>query len=212
MHITTLNPGAATHPPAHHAQEEVIWVKEGTLELWLNGKTQKAGEASFIFLAANAQHSITNAGDKPATYYVIDVYTAATATVHDGPADEWAPTDKLRSAVFDCNSITEISRPTGSRRPIVDSPTTTFVRLESHITMLNVGATTGPLNDGADEIIIIKSGLIESNIKGVTCRLGPGSFYFQRANDIHSSTNAGSTPASYQVIKIVSEIVPKPVP
>jgi quercetin dioxygenase-like cupin family protein len=70
--------------------------------------------------------------------------------------------------------------------------------------------TTGMLADPADEIIIITAGLVESNIKGITCRLAAGSFYFQAANDLHSMTNVGPTPTTYQVLKFVSETIPKP--
>ena len=210
MHITTLNPGAILQPPGHHAQEEVIWVREGNLELWLNGKTQNAGPGALIFLAAHALHNLKNIGDKPATYYVIDVYTAATAIVRDQPADEWAPAGVLKSTVFDCNNLPSKPTPKGFSCPVVTSPTATLVELHSHLTTLNPGMTTGMLADPADEIIIITAGLVESNIKGITCRLAAGSFYFQAANDLHSMTNVGPTPTTYQVLKFVSETIPKP--
>src|SRR5688572_23499674 len=39
-HITTLNPGRASHEPHRHPQEELILVKDGTLEVHINGQTQ----------------------------------------------------------------------------------------------------------------------------------------------------------------------------
>jgi quercetin dioxygenase-like cupin family protein len=203
IHITTLNPGAAVHPPQHHAQEEAILIKDGDLELWLNGRTMRVGTGSLIFLAANAVHNITNVGIKSATYYVFGVRTAATMTVPDRPADEWAPPGKLRSSVFDCESLPTKANKNGMHCSVVDSPTATFVEFESHLTTLNPGANTGLLTDPADEVIVVKSGLVESYLRGITCRLGPGSFYFQAANDIHSMKNVGSVPATYQVFKWV---------
>jgi hypothetical protein len=32
MHVTTLNPGLASHPPHKHTNEELLILKEGTLE------------------------------------------------------------------------------------------------------------------------------------------------------------------------------------
>jgi quercetin dioxygenase-like cupin family protein len=70
-HITTLNPGEAAHPPHQHPDEEVIIVKEGTVESLVNGELKIVGPGSVIFQAANQMHTIRNAGDVPATYHVI---------------------------------------------------------------------------------------------------------------------------------------------
>src|SRR5688572_5890373 len=40
-HITTLNPGKASHVPHQHAQEEFIILKEGTLDVGINGTVQR---------------------------------------------------------------------------------------------------------------------------------------------------------------------------
>ena len=70
-HITTLNPGQAAHPPHQHADEELLIVKEGTVESLVAGDWVKLGPGSVIFQAANIDHAIRNAGDVPATYHVI---------------------------------------------------------------------------------------------------------------------------------------------
>ena len=77
-HITTLNPGQNSGEPRKHLQEEVIVVKEGLVEMHIDGKTQTAGAGSVFFLAANAVTRLRNAGDGPATYYVIYYYTPLT--------------------------------------------------------------------------------------------------------------------------------------
>src|SRR5262245_9321463 len=43
MHITTLKPGMASHGVHQHAWEEILLVKEGELEVSINGKKQRAG-------------------------------------------------------------------------------------------------------------------------------------------------------------------------
>lgn len=71
MHITTLNPRVQSHEPHQHPDEELLIVKEGTVESLVNGKWHRLGPGSIIFQAANQMHTIRNAGDTPATYHVI---------------------------------------------------------------------------------------------------------------------------------------------
>jgi quercetin dioxygenase-like cupin family protein len=70
-HITTLNPGQTPHAPHQHADEEMIFIKEGTVESLVNGKTQRIGPGSVIFQSSNQLHAIKNVGDTPATYFVV---------------------------------------------------------------------------------------------------------------------------------------------
>src|SRR5471032_1483885 len=65
MHITTLKPGMASHPVHQHAWEEILLVKEGDLEVSINGKKQHAGPGNLIFYASHDPHNATNVGDKP---------------------------------------------------------------------------------------------------------------------------------------------------
>ncbi len=41
VHVTTLNPGQAPHAPHQHPNEELIIVKEGTIEALVNGEWKK---------------------------------------------------------------------------------------------------------------------------------------------------------------------------
>lgn len=70
-HVTTLKPGVEAHPPHQHPDEELIIVKEGTVESLVNGELKQVGPGSVIFQAANQMHSIKNVGATPATYHVI---------------------------------------------------------------------------------------------------------------------------------------------
>lgn len=69
-HITTLNPGKAAHPPHKHPEEEVLIIKEGTVEALVNGQLKNVGPGSVIFQASNQLHTIRNVGTIPATYHV----------------------------------------------------------------------------------------------------------------------------------------------
>ena len=71
IHITTLMHGETPHPPHQHPAEELLIVKEGTVESLVNGQLQRVGPGSIVFQASNQMHSLRNVGTTPATYHVI---------------------------------------------------------------------------------------------------------------------------------------------
>lgn len=78
MHITTLNPGLASHPPHQHPNEELVIIDQGTVETLSAGKWERLGPGSVIFNASNSPHALKNVGTTPATYHVINWKTPAT--------------------------------------------------------------------------------------------------------------------------------------
>ncbi|MGA3238190.1 MAG: cupin domain-containing protein [Bryobacteraceae bacterium] len=73
MHETILGPGTQTHDPHKHVHEEIVIVIEGTVESYLEGKTETAEAGSVIYFASNQMHSARNAGSTPCRYYVIEL-------------------------------------------------------------------------------------------------------------------------------------------
>ena len=71
IHISTLKPGQSPHAPHQHQHEELLILKEGTLETFQSGHTRRVGPGGIIFQASNEMHNVTNVGQAPATYYVI---------------------------------------------------------------------------------------------------------------------------------------------
>ena len=78
IHVTTLDPGKAPHPPHRHPNEELVIVRQGTVEAFENGKWTRVGPGSVIFSASNQLHGLRNVGDEPAIYRVINWKSAAT--------------------------------------------------------------------------------------------------------------------------------------
>jgi quercetin dioxygenase-like cupin family protein len=72
MHITTLNPHTTSHPPHTHPNEEMVIVREGTLQAHVNGKEVVVGPGSVLFYASMQPHGVKNIGATPATYFVIN--------------------------------------------------------------------------------------------------------------------------------------------
>jgi quercetin dioxygenase-like cupin family protein len=71
IHISTLAPGKSPHAPHQHQHEELLIVKEGTLETFQQGATRRVASGGIIFQASNELHNVTNVGSTPATYYLI---------------------------------------------------------------------------------------------------------------------------------------------
>jgi XRE family transcriptional regulator, regulator of sulfur utilization len=78
-HASTLNPGATNHVILKRTNDEVIIVKEGTIEAFVGNKWVRVGPGSVIFNAANTPQSMRNVGEGPATYHVITFRPAAGA-------------------------------------------------------------------------------------------------------------------------------------
>ena len=78
MHITTLNPGVASHPPHKHPNEELVIIREGNVETLSGGVWKRVGPGSIIFNASNSLHALRNVGTTPAVYHVINWTSAAT--------------------------------------------------------------------------------------------------------------------------------------
>ena len=78
MHITTLKAGETPHPPHRHPEEELIIVREGTVESNLDGVLRRLGPGSVIFHASNEPHTVKNVGTTEATYHVIKWKSSAT--------------------------------------------------------------------------------------------------------------------------------------
>ncbi|HYD85732.1 MAG TPA: cupin domain-containing protein, partial [Opitutus sp.] len=96
-HISTLKAGLPSHPPHQHAQEELIIIKEGTLDVHINGEEHRIGPGSLFFFASNDWHAVRNVGDTDATYLVFNFATDATRTAPKEPAAKSASPDKLPS-------------------------------------------------------------------------------------------------------------------
>jgi quercetin dioxygenase-like cupin family protein len=73
MHETILGEGTQTHAPHKHEHEEIIIVFDGTVETWLEGRTERAERGSVIYFGSNQMHSARNSGTGPCRYYVIEL-------------------------------------------------------------------------------------------------------------------------------------------
>ena len=71
-HTTTLKPGASPHAPHTHRNEELLIVKVGAVEAFVNGEWKIAPTGSLVFFASMVPHTVRNSGTVPATYHVVN--------------------------------------------------------------------------------------------------------------------------------------------
>lgn len=73
VHETALRPGGTPHAPHRHKHSEFWLIREGTVEITINGRAYKLGPGSAAFAASNDEHGIKNVGDVLATYFVVAI-------------------------------------------------------------------------------------------------------------------------------------------
>ncbi len=70
-HMTELAPGMMPHAPHSHAHAEMVMILEGTLEITIEGKMDKAGPGSVAYVAPGEHHGWKNVGTTRARYFIV---------------------------------------------------------------------------------------------------------------------------------------------
>lgn len=71
MHETEVAPGQMPHAPHRHDHEELMMLREGNLEITIEGNVTVAGPGSATYVKSGEQHGWKNVGTTQAHYFVI---------------------------------------------------------------------------------------------------------------------------------------------
>jgi quercetin dioxygenase-like cupin family protein len=73
VHLTNLAPDGMPHPPHRHAHEEIMLLKNGQLDVMINGETTRVGPGSVVLMGSNDLHGLKNPGPERAEYFIVEL-------------------------------------------------------------------------------------------------------------------------------------------
>jgi mannose-6-phosphate isomerase-like protein (cupin superfamily) len=71
LHETELRAGEMPHAAHQHPHEEMTMMREGTLEVEIEGMKSRVGPGDVVYVASNEHHGWRNVGTTTARYFVI---------------------------------------------------------------------------------------------------------------------------------------------
>jgi quercetin dioxygenase-like cupin family protein len=71
LHMTELAAGQAPHAPHKHVHEEIVMLRQGLLDVTVNGQTTRLTPGSLVYFASGDEHGSRNPGPDSAQYFVM---------------------------------------------------------------------------------------------------------------------------------------------
>ena len=111
--------------------------------------------------------------------------------------------DSLLSKVYYWNKLEVKKEDSRVRRQVLEGKTFALSYFEIHASSLEPAKAPHPphVHDDYEELIIVKEGNVKITIAGKSKILGPGSIAFAMPGDEHGIENAGTTQATYFILK-----------
>ncbi|MEO8406425.1 MAG: cupin domain-containing protein [Chitinophagaceae bacterium] len=191
IHATTIDPGTAPHAPHHHEEEELFIIKEGSVTITINGKSQVLGAGSVAVAMPGEEHGMLNTGKTKATYYVIK-YKSRDSVQHQ------RATNAGGSFMINWDTVTFRPHDKGGLRKFTERPTAMLKRFEMHVTTLNAGIKShDPHTHKAEEIVLLIDGHGEMQIGDKFKKVEAGDLVFLGSNVLHAIRNDNDKTCTY---------------
>jgi (S)-ureidoglycine aminohydrolase len=195
---TTLEKGKTDDQQAHPDLEEMIIVKDGNLQITINGESKTVGRGSVAIIMPGDEHKYANAADGDTTYYVLRYKSRK-------PADAERTKTSGGSFVMDWNDVKFSPRSDGKggTRSFFTKTTAMGKRLELHSTRLEPNQNShSPHRHRAEEMVIILDADTEMYLgpaqkDGKTKKATDGDVIYLVSNEYHAISNIGQTAALY---------------
>jgi (S)-ureidoglycine aminohydrolase len=196
IHTSTLLPGDINHPPKPSPEaEELIIIKEGSVQATVEDTTKVLGPGGLILLIGGDKQSIKNISDKPAAYYVLVYKSKDGLNTARGKAGGG-------SFMKDWKDYVTLETDKGQSRPIFDRPSSMFKRFDVHATALNPGiASHPPHTHRAEEIILMIKGTGEMQLGNTFHQATAGDVILVNSKLPHAIKNTGNVQNGYFAIQ-----------
>jgi quercetin dioxygenase-like cupin family protein len=177
-HASVLQSGHSPHPPHAHAEEEILILLAGQVQLELaDGATAQLYPGELVYYPAGFAHTLRTTSAEPATY-VMFKWRGATVG---------SPVSSLSFERFG----------TAEAGVLFEGPTRYLRKLHSHVTVLEPGAGYEPHADAYDVAIVVLEGEVET----IGGRAAAHDVIFYRAGEQHGMRNVGDIRARYVVFE-----------
>lgn len=196
VHTSLLQPGQTNHSAmAYNDKEELVIIKEGELNLSVNGQAKTLGPGGLALIVAGDKQSFTNLSGQPVTYYVISYTAKAPVQIERGQQGGG-------SFMKDWKEFEVKQTDKGESRPMFNRPSSMFPRFDVHATALNPGISSHAAHTHrVEEFILMIKGNGEMQIGDNFHKATVGDVIFVNANVPHAITNTGSQQCGYFAIQ-----------
>jgi (S)-ureidoglycine aminohydrolase len=192
IHTTMLEPGKAPHGSQIHADsEEIVFVKDGKIEVTLNNEKKVMGPGSVVLIMPGDEHGIENVSNSRATYYIIKYKSKMAMDAERGKTAGG-------SMLLDWDALKFQPHDRGGVRKFFDRKSAMSERIEMHATTLNSNIKSHePHTHAPAEIVIMMDGTTEMEIDGNIYQGEVGDIYFLGSKTSHAIRNTGTKPCTY---------------
>ncbi len=192
IQTNTLEPGKTFHEKLVQINaEQIVFVKEGKIEVSVKNALKNLGSGSVALIMPGDEFTITNAGEKQATWYLIRYKSKEKMDSNRGKMAGG-------SMLIDWEGLNFQTHERGGVRKFFDRKSAMSERIEMHATTLNPGINShDPHTHEPAEIVIMMEGTTEMEIDGNHYPGKAGDVYFLGSNSSHAIRNTGTKPCMY---------------